>query len=382
MLPGGPRPGRRSRTPPTTSSLNKYVTDHWQQPNASQDPQTRRQHVHPELRPDPRLRRQRHHRPVQPEDRAELPRGAAHRRADQGRRVRRRLRLRRLLPGRLRPGRRRRHLRRRRRPGRRWSPATTSPTSSCRRTPTTPAPATRRTPPASSTSARPRAPSPADGDGLPLPAGARGGRQRRPRQPVHARSIPPPPCTGDDHVIDQSTLTSRAASTSASPAPTRPLCDKRLVVLQNGQNANADFNLMTNFRTDPNGDGRRATPGPATSRSPAGSSAWSSTTSTSSATRSRCGTASRARSAASRSASTPRVDTDARTSTRRTTPNNWRLLTTVDDQPGRHVRGAAAVDRDVQLPDPAGTVPGHVPGQGRRPGHQGAPERRTTTRTC
>jgi|GEM_PF-6830189 len=32
-----------------------------------------------------------------------------------------------------------------------------------------------------------------------------------------------------------------------------PLCDKRLVVLNNLRNANADFNLMTNVRTDPNG---------------------------------------------------------------------------------------------------------------------------------
>src|SRR5262249_42900935 len=68
-------------------------------------------------------------------------------------------------------------------------------------------------------------------------------------------AIPPPPCVGDPHVIDQSTLTPRSTfytgdqSTSAS----QPLCDKHLVVLSNGQNANADFNLMTNFRTDPNG---------------------------------------------------------------------------------------------------------------------------------
>ena len=79
----------------------------------------------------------------------------------------------------------------------------------------------------------------------------------------------------------------RAAPTSASPARTRRCATSGWSCCSNGQNANADFNLMTNFRTDPNGDGRRATPGPATSRSPAGSSAWSSTTSTSSATRSR-----------------------------------------------------------------------------------------------
>jgi hypothetical protein len=66
-------------------------------------------------------------------------------------------------------------------------------------------------------------------------------------------AIPPPPCTGDDHVIDQSTLVTRSVYFGVDGAHA-PLCDKRLVVLQNGQNANADFNLMTNFRTDPNGE--------------------------------------------------------------------------------------------------------------------------------
>jgi hypothetical protein len=65
-------------------------------------------------------------------------------------------------------------------------------------------------------------------------------------------ALPPPPCTGDVHVIDQSTLVQRSVYFGHSDAKA-PLCDKRLVVLQNGQNANADFNLMTNFNTDPNG---------------------------------------------------------------------------------------------------------------------------------
>jgi hypothetical protein len=67
-----------------------------------------------------------------------------------------------------------------------------------------------------------------------------------------APQITPPPCAGDDHVIDQSTLVTRSHHFGV-PGAHAPLCDKRLVVLQNGQNANADFNLMTNFRTDPNG---------------------------------------------------------------------------------------------------------------------------------
>jgi large repetitive protein len=66
-------------------------------------------------------------------------------------------------------------------------------------------------------------------------------------------AIPPPPCTGDDHLIDQSTLVTRSNYFGVAGAHA-PLCDKRLVLLQNGQNANADFNMMTNFRTDPNGE--------------------------------------------------------------------------------------------------------------------------------
>jgi hypothetical protein len=71
-----------------------------------------------------------------------------------------------------------------------------------------------------------------------------------------APQIPPPPCVGDDHVIDQSTLTPRSYfyTGDQSTSTSAPLCDKKLVVLQNLQNANADFHMMTNFRTDPNGE--------------------------------------------------------------------------------------------------------------------------------
>jgi SdrD B-like protein len=65
-------------------------------------------------------------------------------------------------------------------------------------------------------------------------------------------AIPPPDCVGDDHVIDQTTLVTRSPF-FGKPGSHAPLCDKRLVVLRNQQNANADFNLMTNFPTDPNG---------------------------------------------------------------------------------------------------------------------------------
>jgi polysaccharide lyase family 4-like protein/copper-binding protein NosD len=59
-------------------------------------------------------------------------------------------------------------------------------------------------------------------------------------------AIPPPPCVGDMHIVDPETTTPRSPYAGTS----RPLCDKKLVVLQNAQNANADFYLMTNF---PNG---------------------------------------------------------------------------------------------------------------------------------
>jgi hypothetical protein len=69
----------------------------------------------------------------------------------------------------------------------------------------------------------------------------------------YAPQLPPPPCVGDDHVIDQATLTTRSPHFGVSGAHA-PLCDKHLVQLQNGQNFNADFNMMTNFRNDPNGE--------------------------------------------------------------------------------------------------------------------------------
>jgi hypothetical protein len=64
-------------------------------------------------------------------------------------------------------------------------------------------------------------------------------------------AIPPPPCVGDMHVIDQSTLVDRSPyyTGDQSTSPSRPLCDKKLVTLENTQNANADFFLMTNFPT-------------------------------------------------------------------------------------------------------------------------------------
>jgi hypothetical protein len=65
-------------------------------------------------------------------------------------------------------------------------------------------------------------------------------------------AIPDPPCTGDDHMIDQTTLVRRSNYYGVAGAHA-PLCDKKLIVLTNGQNANADFHMMTNFVTDPNG---------------------------------------------------------------------------------------------------------------------------------
>ena len=65
-------------------------------------------------------------------------------------------------------------------------------------------------------------------------------------------AIPPPPCNGDDHIIDQATLVDRSTYFGVAGAHA-PLCDKHLVELKNGQNANADFFMMTNFPTDPNG---------------------------------------------------------------------------------------------------------------------------------
>ncbi len=61
-------------------------------------------------------------------------------------------------------------------------------------------------------------------------------------------AIPPPPCAGDLHTvhIDPDVM----PRGSPYDGQDRPLCDKRLIVLQNNQNVNADFFMQTNF---PNG---------------------------------------------------------------------------------------------------------------------------------
>ncbi len=62
-------------------------------------------------------------------------------------------------------------------------------------------------------------------------------------------AIPPPPCAGDQHVLDQATLTPRSNfhRTTQAASPSQPLCDMRFIELKNQQNANADFFLTTNF---------------------------------------------------------------------------------------------------------------------------------------
>ena len=207
-------------------------------------------------------------------------------------------------------------------------------------------------------------------------------------------ALPPPACVGDDHVLDQASLVQRSPYFGNATAHA-PLCDKKLVTLQTGQNFNADFNLMTNFRTDPNGSdsgdartGDVAEPGRLVGQVfndiyfernlkspwygeprpiagiPVGIYARVDVLhngcvapATSCISGKEIGTD---------GPSAPTITYDG---------NRWRLLTTVTTSPGRIVRGARALDRDAQLPDPAGTVPGHVPGHGRRPGYGSAPER-------
>ena len=223
VLPREPRARTGSRTPTTTWCSTSTSPTTGSSRTRARTRRTRRQHVHPELLPIRDFSGADISDQFNAEDRAELPRGAAHRRADQGRRVRRRLRVRRLLPG----------------PGgydlaaddgacatgrtrSRWSPAPTSPTWSCRTTRATPGPATRRTPSGFKWVSRGQGRRARRRRRLPVPAGARGGRQRRPRQPVHARASRRrrAPATTTSST---SRRWSRAASTSASPART-PRC--------------------------------------------------------------------------------------------------------------------------------------------------------------
>jgi hypothetical protein len=62
-------------------------------------------------------------------------------------------------------------------------------------------------------------------------------------------AIPPPPCAGNAHKLDQATLTSRSTfyTGNQNTSPQKPLCDLRYIDLQAQQNANADFFLETNF---------------------------------------------------------------------------------------------------------------------------------------
>ena len=62
-------------------------------------------------------------------------------------------------------------------------------------------------------------------------------------------AIPPPPCAGDRHTLDQATLTSRSHLYTGNQrtSPQMPLCDMHYIDLQAQQNANADFFLETNF---------------------------------------------------------------------------------------------------------------------------------------
>jgi large repetitive protein len=62
-------------------------------------------------------------------------------------------------------------------------------------------------------------------------------------------AIPPPPCAGNKHTLDQATLNSRSTfyTGSQTSSPQKPLCDMRFIELKNQQNANADFFMETNF---------------------------------------------------------------------------------------------------------------------------------------
>ena len=186
--------------------------------------------------------------------------------------------------------------------------------------------------------------------------------------------IPPPPCTGDDHVIDQCDADAAQQLLPGAPARTRRCATSSSSCCNNQQNANADFYMMTNFRTDPNGeDASDARTGDVAGARP----------------RRRPGLQRHLLRAQPGSTwyGEPRpianipVGIYARVgrhgAERQPAVRRQQLAA---DQDGDHerrrrVRGAAALDRDAQLPDPARPVPRHVHRHRRRPRHQGTPER-------
>ena len=187
-----------------------------------------------------------------------------------------------------------------------------------------------------------------------------------------APAIPPPPCVGDEHVIDQSTSSCHAEAPSTAAGAHAPLCDKRLVVLQNSQNVNADFFLMTNFR--PTRTARTSADG-----DPGRIVGLVSTTSTSRATSSRSGTASRARSRhPGRDLPARRHGAERQPAVRR---DNWRLFTTVDTSPEGTYEALLPSTETFNCPIPQGPCPGMYRGQGQRPGRPRLIRTRTTTRT-
>ena len=188
-------------------------------------------------------------------------------------------------------------------------------------------------------------------------------------------AIPPPPCTGDDHVIDQSTLVTRSNYFGVAGAHA-PLCDKRLVVLQNEPERQRRLQPDDELPHRPQRRRTRPTPGPATSRSPAGSSARSSTTSTSSATRSRPGTASRGRSRSIPVGIYARVDTAADgTSTSRSTPTTGGCSRRSTTSPDGSFEALVPSTETLNCPIPQGPCPGMYLVKVDDPGIEAASER-------
>jgi hypothetical protein len=105
-----------------------------------------------------------------------------------------------------------------------------------------------------------------------------------------APTDPAAPCNGDDHVIDQSTLTPRSTTYFGVAGAHAPLCDKQPCRAEERPERQRRLLHDDNFRTDPNG----TAPDTRTVMSPSPGRSWARSSTTSTSTRnqmSRRGTA-------------------------------------------------------------------------------------------
>ena len=181
-----------------------------------------------------------------------------------------------------------------------------------------------------------------------------------------APQIPPPPCNGDDHVIDQATLTPRSnffpvagaarAAVRQAPGRAQEPAERERRLLHDDQLPDRPERGGPERHPDRRRRGARSRGRPGLQRHLLRAQPDVAT-----------GTASRGRSRTSRSGSTPGSTPSARTagltarpqtSTRRSTRNNWRLIKTVNTSADGAYEALLPSTETLNCPIPQGPCPG------------------------